>query len=137
MGFQRFDLSPQLFRAITDLGYAEPTPVQAHAIPEALKGRDVRACAQTGTGKTLAFVIPIIEGLIRRPSANKPTALVLTPTRELAAQVIQVAHSLAKHARIRTALVLGVNPRLKPHCGDWLFGDERVIMHCGLRPPTK
>ncbi len=107
MGFQRFDLSPQLFRAITDLGYAEPTPVQAHAIPEALKGRDVRACAQTGTGKTLAFVIPIIEGLIRRPSANKPTALVLTPTRELAAQVIQVAHSLAKHARIRTALVLG------------------------------
>jgi len=107
MGFTQFNLSPQLFKAITDLGYAEPTPVQAQAIPEALKGRDLRACAQTGTGKTLAFVIPIIEGLLRRPSQHKPSALVLTPTRELAAQIISVTHDLAKHARVRTALILG------------------------------
>ena len=107
MGFSRFNLSPQLFQAITNLGFAEPTPIQAGAIPDALKGRDVRASAQTGTGKTLAFMVPIVEKLIRHPAAHKPSALVLTPTRELAAQVITVAHDLIKHTRIRTALVLG------------------------------
>ncbi len=107
MGFIRFNLSPQLYRAITELGFAEPTPIQAQAIPEALKGRDLRACAQTGTGKTCAFMVPIVEKLIRHPVSHKPSALILTPTRELADQVMGVAHDLAKHAPIRTALILG------------------------------
>jgi ATP-dependent RNA helicase RhlE len=107
MGFSRFNLSPQVFRAITELGYAEPTPVQAAALPEALAGRDIRACAQTGTGKTLAFVVPILEKLIRRPPAHKPSALILTPTRELAAQVISMTHDLSRHTRVKTALILG------------------------------
>jgi ATP-dependent RNA helicase RhlE len=107
MGFSRFQLTPPLLQAINSLGYAEPTPIQALAIPEALKGRDIRACAQTGTGKTCAFVIPIVEHLICNPPTQKPTALILTPTRELAAQIIAVTHSLVKGSRIRTALVLG------------------------------
>ncbi|MFN0117105.1 MAG: DEAD/DEAH box helicase [Elusimicrobiota bacterium] len=107
MGFSRFNLSPTLFQSITALGYAEPTPIQAHAIPEALKGKDIRACAQTGTGKTCAFIIPIVEKLIQNPPTQRPSALILTPTRELAAQVVSVANSLVKGTRLRTALVLG------------------------------
>lgn len=107
MGFSRFNLSPSLFQAITALGYAEPTPVQAQAIPEALKGRDIRACAQTGTGKTCAFVIPIVEKLTRNHTTMRPSALIVTPTRELAAQVQSVTHDLIKHTKLRTALVLG------------------------------
>jgi ATP-dependent RNA helicase RhlE len=107
MGFAKFQLAPSLLEAVTSLGYAEPTPIQALAIPEALKGRDIRACAQTGTGKTCAFVIPIVENLLRFPPAHRPYVLILTPTRELAAQIISVTHGLIKGSRIRTALVLG------------------------------
>lgn len=107
MGFSRYNLTPSLFQAITSLGYAEPTPIQAMAIPEALKGRDIRACAQTGTGKTCAFMIPIVEHLLCHPPAHRPTVLVLTPTRELAAQIVSVTHGLIKGSRIRTALILG------------------------------
>ncbi|MCB4755922.1 MAG: DEAD/DEAH box helicase [Elusimicrobia bacterium] len=109
MGFTRFHLPPEIFQAITTLGFAEPTPVQAHVIPEALKGRDIRACAQTGTGKTLAFVVPIIDKIIKHPHAHahRPNVLVVAPTRELAAQVNSVFHDLAKHTKIKTALILG------------------------------
>lgn len=107
MGFSRFNLSPTMLQSIAALGYAEPTPIQAHAIPEALKGRDVRACAQTGTGKTCAFVIPIVEKLTHHPTQQKPSALILTPTRELAAQVVSVANDLVKGTRLRTILLLG------------------------------
>ena len=107
MGFSRYNLRPSLFHAITSLGYAEPTPIQAMAIPEALKGRDIRACAQTGTGKTCAFMIPIVEKLLSHPPEHRPSVLVLTPTRELAAQIVSVTHGLIKGSRIRTALILG------------------------------
>ncbi len=107
MGFARFELTPSLFQAITALGYAEPTPIQAQAIPEALKGRDIRACAQTGTGKTCAFIVPIIEKLLKNHSSQRPSVLILTPTRELAAQIVGVTHSLIKQTRIRTVLILG------------------------------
>lgn len=107
MGFSRFNLSPQLLHSITNLGYAEPTPVQAQAIPEALKGRDIRACAQTGTGKTCAFVVPMVEKLIRHQPSHRPSALILTPTRELAAQVISVANDLIRGTRLKTVLILG------------------------------
>jgi len=107
MGFSRFNLSQQLMKSITDMGYAEPTPIQAGAIPDAMSGRDVRGCAQTGTGKTCAFLIPIVENLIRRPTTHKPSALVLAPTRELAVQIVSVAQGLIKGTRIKTALILG------------------------------
>ncbi len=109
MGFIRYHLPSEILRAITALGYAEPTPVQAHTIPEALKGRDIRACAQTGTGKTLAFVVPIIEKILKHPHVftHRPNVLVVAPTRELAAQVISVFHDIGKHTKIKTALILG------------------------------
>jgi ATP-dependent RNA helicase RhlE len=107
MGFARFELTPSLFQNIIALGYAEPTPIQAQAIPEALKGRDVRACAQTGTGKTCAFMVPIVEKLLKNHNPQRPSVLILSPTRELAAQIVGVAHGLIKQTRIRTALVLG------------------------------
>ncbi len=107
MGFSHFNLAPTLFQAITTLGYAEPTPIQAAAIPEALKGRDVRACAQTGTGKTCAFMIPIVEKLTRHHTSMRPSALILVPTRELATQVQSVVHGLVAHTRLKTALILG------------------------------
>ncbi len=107
MGFSRFQLSPELLQAITALGYAEPTPIQARVIPDALQGRDIQACAQTGTGKTCAFAVPIVEKLLRHPRAHRPKALIVTPTRELAAQVTSVFHDLLKHGKIKTALLLG------------------------------
>lgn len=107
MGFSRFNLRPEIFQGITEIGFAEPTPVQAAVIPEALLNRDVRACAQTGTGKTCAYVIPILDHLLRNPSESKPNVLVVVPTRELASQVVQVVHDIGKHTKIKTALILG------------------------------
>src|SRR5262245_51954022 len=101
MGFTRFNLNPVLLQAVANLGYAEPTPIQAMAIPEVLKGRDIRACAQTGTGKTCAFVIPIVEQLMCNPPAKRPETLILVPTRELAAQIISVTHGLIKGSKVR------------------------------------
>jgi ATP-dependent RNA helicase RhlE len=107
MGFSRFQLNSSLLQAITVLGYAEPTPIQAAAIPEALKGHDLRACAQTGTGKTCAFVVPIVHHLLGNPPAHRPSTLILAPTRELAAQIVSVTHGLIKGSRIRTVLIVG------------------------------
>src|SRR5690349_17311981 len=100
MGFTKFDIRPEILSAITAMGFAEPTPVQYQVIPEALKGKDIRACAQTGTGKTCAFVIPILDHLLKHPSPNKPSALVVVPTRELATQVMSVLHDIGKDSKI-------------------------------------
>jgi ATP-dependent RNA helicase RhlE len=107
MGFARFNLSKSVLDALTTLGYAEPTPIQAKAIPEAMAGHDLQACAQTGTGKTCAFVVPLIEKLLHSQRPQRPQALILTPTRELAVQVQQVIHGLIKHTKIHTALLIG------------------------------
>src|SRR5258706_15821169 len=107
MGFTTFKLSPELFQCLTSLGFAEPTPVQKQVIPEAWKVLYIRACAQTGTGKTFAFVIPILDKLIGNPSNHAPTALVVVPTRELGAQVMTVIRDVSKFTKIRTALILG------------------------------
>jgi ATP-dependent RNA helicase RhlE len=109
MGFSRFHLPAELLQAITLLGYAEPTPVQSEVIPQAMEGRDVRVCAQTGTGKTCAFAVPIIVKLLHHPHAHshRPNVLVVAPTRELAAQVASAFQSLCKHTKIKVGLVLG------------------------------
>jgi ATP-dependent RNA helicase RhlE len=104
--FQNLDLHPHLLTAIAKLGYARPTPIQADAIPPALAGRDVLACAMTGSGKTAAFLLPILHHLIGKPRGTT-RALVLAPTRELAAQILADLHHLAAFTRIRGAAIVG------------------------------
>src|ERR1035437_3102003 len=89
--FVALGLSPPLVRAVADEGYTRPTPIQEQAIPRVLEGRDLLGCAQTGTGKTAAFILPILQQLARGPGNGKIRALVLTPTRELAAQIAERA----------------------------------------------
>ena len=111
MSFTGLSLHPTLLRGVADLGFEAPTPIQRAAIPPALEGRDVLACAMTGSGKTAAFVLPILQRLGAQRGGNKTRALVLTPTRELAAQIEEHARTLGRHAGIRMAVVIGgVNP---------------------------
>jgi ATP-dependent RNA helicase RhlE len=115
MSFADLGLSPELLRAVSEKGYGTPTPIQSQAIPAVLSGRDVLAGAQTGTGKTAAFVLPILQKLGGPSSQRAPRALVLTPTRELAAQVAENARTYGKHVRVRTAVVfggVGINPQI-------------------------
>jgi ATP-dependent RNA helicase RhlE len=106
MSFETFGLNPALDRAVADLGFTEPTPIQEKAIPPALAGRDILACAMTGSGKTAAFGLPILQHLIDR-SRGTTRALVISPTRELAAQTAEHLSDLAKHTKIRAAAVYG------------------------------
>ena len=105
-GFTEFDLDPVLYRGIAAAGFVEPRPIQTQAMPAALEGRDVLGLAQTGTGKTAAFALPMLERLLtgRQPG---PRALVVAPTRELAAQISNEIRTLAKFTRIRVATVFG------------------------------
>jgi ATP-dependent RNA helicase RhlE len=109
MPFKSLGLHPWLVRATQDLEYREPTPVQAGAIPPALAGRDVIATAQTGTGKTAAFLLPVLHRLIDLPR-GATRALVLSPTRELAEQIGAVCRELARHTKVQSALVVGGRP---------------------------
>ena len=104
--FASFNLHPQIARAIVDLGFTRPTSIQAQAIPPALEGRDLIATAVTGSGKTAAFMLPILHRLIDRPRGTT-RALVLAPTRELAAQVAADLRSFAKHTRVTGAAIFG------------------------------
>jgi ATP-dependent RNA helicase RhlE len=106
MNFSELGLKPELVTAVTEKGYTEPTPIQLAAIPAVLGGRDVLAGAQTGTGKTAGFVLPILQRLgARKPGA--PRALILTPTRELAAQVAESVRHYGKHTSLRSAVIFG------------------------------
>ncbi len=114
MSFDRLGLRPELLRAVTDEGYSEPTPVQAEAIPHVLAGRDLFAGAQTGTGKTAAFVLPILQRLhaTRRPAEPRPgrrpvRVLVLVPTRELAIQVEESVRVYGAHLPVRSTVIYG------------------------------
>ncbi|MDE7244660.1 MAG: DEAD/DEAH box helicase, partial [Oscillospiraceae bacterium] len=110
MTFQELHLLPQLLRAVGDMGYAAPSPIQAAAIPPVLKGRDLTGCAQTGTGKTAAFAIPILQYLQNRPSKHNPRpvrALVLTPTRELALQIKENFDLYGKYLPVRNTVIFG------------------------------
>jgi len=116
MSFEFLGLTPELLRAVAEKGYATPSPIQSLAIPAVLSGRDLIAAAQTGTGKTAAFILPMLQRLTEAPSNSRaPGALVLTPTRELAAQVAQSARDYGKYLRVRTAVVFGgvsINPQI-------------------------
>ncbi|MBN8727930.1 MAG: DEAD/DEAH box helicase [Xanthomonadales bacterium] len=111
MSFETLGLAPALLRALAELGHTEPTPIQAQSIPSALAGRDLLAGAQTGTGKTAAFSLPLLDRLYvkeRRPAQpKKPRALVLTPTRELAAQVHDSIKAYGRHLGVRSTTIFG------------------------------
>jgi ATP-dependent RNA helicase RhlE len=104
MSFTSFDLHPDLLRAVDAMGFVVPTPIQKDAIPPALAGQDVLACAMTGSGKTAAFLLPILQRLIGKPR-GVTRALIVTPTRELAAQIDEHRRELARFARISGAAV--------------------------------
>jgi ATP-dependent RNA helicase RhlE len=117
MSFDTLGLSAELLRAISEQGYTEPTPVQSQAIPAILEGRDVMAGAQTGTGKTAGFTLPLLQRLGENPILNgwRPIrALVLTPTRELAAQVGESIEVYGRHLPLRSTVIFGgvkINPQ--------------------------
>ncbi len=117
MSFDSLGLSKEILKAINEQGYTEPSPIQAKAIPPVLEGRDVMAAAQTGTGKTAGFVLPILEMLSgsHKASANECHALIVTPTRELAAQVHNNVQEYGKYLGLKTAVVfggVGINPQM-------------------------
>ncbi len=108
--FEALGLSEATLSAVTRLGYTTPTPVQSEAIPIAMEGRDIVAAAKTGTGKTAAFVIPVVERIARAKRSGAPSALIVSPTRELAQQIETVCVNVAKTTGHRVALVVGGMP---------------------------
>jgi ATP-dependent RNA helicase RhlE len=119
MSFNTLGLSAELLRAVTDQGYTEPTPVQRQAIPVILAGRDILAGAQTGTGKTAGFTLPLLQRLNATPRAaarRGVRALILTPTRELAAQVEESVRTYGRHQSLSSAVIFGgvkINPQIE------------------------
>ena len=145
--FASLGLAAPLLRAIADAGYEQPTPIQAKAIPVVLAGRDLRAAAQTGTGKTAGFTLPMLQrlsqpgpdGQIPAPRAGRPRALVLTPTRELAAQVEDSVRTYGKFLPLTSLVMFGgvnINPQIKALKGrvDILVATPgRLLDHVGQR----
>jgi superfamily II DNA/RNA helicase len=108
MDFAKLGLSPEVLQAVSDAGYTLPTPIQEQAIPHVRRGRDVLGCAQTGTGKTASFVLPMIDKLAAgRARARMPRSLILEPTRELATQVAASFELYGRYHRLTTALLIG------------------------------
>ncbi len=117
MKFTELGLHEALLKAVSEQQYTTPTPIQAQAIPAVMQGRDMLASAQTGTGKTAGFTLPLLHRLVDRPRAGstRPLALVLTPTRELAAQVHDSIQTYGRHLPLRSAVVFGgvkINPQI-------------------------
>jgi ATP-dependent RNA helicase RhlE len=120
MSFESLGLRAELLRAVSEKGYKSPTPIQEQAIPLIIEGRDIMGGAQTGTGKTAGFTLPLLQRLMSSPVNNKShrpiSALVLTPTRELAAQVGESVVDYGKHLPLRSAVVFGgvkINPQIR------------------------
>jgi ATP-dependent RNA helicase RhlE len=130
--FEDFGLSPDILRALTDRGYVHPTPIQAEAIPIVLQGRDVMGAAQTGTGKTAGFSLPIIQLLLAHantsasPARHPVRALILTPTRELADQVADNVKAYSVHTPLRSTVVFG-GVDMSPQTAALRGGVEIVI----------
>ena len=107
MPFDSLGLRAELLRAVTEEGYTTPTPIQVQAIPFVLAGRDVRASAQTGTGKTAAFTLPLLQRMAETPGGKAPRVLVLTPTRELALQIEESVRTYGKYLKVRSLVIFG------------------------------
>ena len=132
MSFASLNLAPELLRAVLEQGYTEPTPIQAQAIPAILNRMDIMGCAQTGTGKTAGFTLPLLQLLApmastsTSPAKHPVRALVLTPTRELAAQVEESVRTYGKYLPLRTALLYG-GVDIKPQIKSMQGGVEIVV----------
>jgi len=143
--FESFGLAEPILRAVTELGYREPTPIQAQAIPIVLQGRDVMGAAQTGTGKTAGFALPILERLMplantsASPARHPVRALILAPTRELADQIYENVRQYAQHTGLRAAVVFGgvdIKPQiaaLRQGCEVLIATPGRLLDHLGQR----
>ena len=121
MSFNNLNLSSELLHALKDKGYSEPSEIQAQAIPEILSGNDIMAGAQTGTGKTAAFALPILQQMIDKPRiepSKSPRAVILTPTRELAEQLAETIGAYAQFLSLNVTAVYG---------GVKLGGQERKL----------
>ena len=117
MSFTDLALSAPIQKAIAEKGYTKPSPIQAQAIPAVLEGKDVMAAAQTGTGKTAGFTLPILELLSQgeKARANQARTLIITPTRELAAQIAENVEMYGKHLPLKSTVVFGgvkINPQM-------------------------
>ncbi|MGO3740933.1 DEAD/DEAH box helicase [Kerstersia sp.] len=120
ISFTDLGLAEPLLRAIADVGYSQPTPIQAQAIPQVLQGGDLMAAAQTGTGKTAGFTLPILHLLLERPISGgrrpgRPRVLILTPTRELTAQVEESVKTYGKYTQLKSMVMFGgvnINPQI-------------------------
>ena len=122
MTFDDLNLAPEIMRAINDVGYTTPTPIQSQAIPEVINGRDVLGIAQTGTGKTASFTLPMIHRLMKgRAKARMPRTLILEPTRELASQVAENFDLYGKYTKLSKALLIG----------GMAFGDQEKAIERG------
>ncbi len=108
--FEQLNLTPEINKALAACGYTTPTPIQAKSIPETLQGRDIVASAQTGTGKTAAFVLPALHQLANSPASNMPSVLILTPTRELATQITEAVSKYGKFMRCNIVSLVGGMP---------------------------
>jgi ATP-dependent RNA helicase RhlE len=106
MSFSSFNLHPSLLRGVADLGFTQPTPIQRDGLPPALEGRDLLACAMTGSGKTATFLLPMLQRFLDRKRGTT-RGLVLAPTRELAAQIVEQFDALARHTQIKAAAIYG------------------------------
>ena len=130
--FAQLQLAPPLARAVAEMGYESMTPIQAQAIPVVMTGRDVMGAAQTGTGKTAAFSLPLLHRLMRHentstsPARHPVRALVLLPTRELADQVAQQVRLYAQHTQLRSAVVFG-GMDIKPQIAELKQGVEVLV----------
>src|SRR3989338_7357435 len=132
LSFSQLSLSPSLERAVAEMGYENMTPIQAQAIPVVLQGRDVMGAAQTGTGKTAAFSLPLLQRMLKHenastsPARHPVRALVLLPTRELADQVAQQVKLYAKHTNLRSTVVFG-GMDMKPQTAELKKGVEVLV----------
>jgi ATP-dependent RNA helicase RhlE len=132
MTFEELGLLPELLKAVSDAGYTEPTPIQAQAIPVVIAGKDVMGGAQTGTGKTAGFVLPLLQRLVRHastspsPARHPVRALILTPTRELAMQVHESVQTYGKYVPLRDLVVYG-GVDIKPQTEALRKGVEIVV----------
>ncbi len=143
--FSDFGLHPQILQAISETGYTSPTPIQAQALPVVMDGRDVMGAAQTGTGKTAAFTLPILHRLLplantsASPARHPVRALILTPTRELADQVADNVSNYCKHTPLRSAVVFGgvdIHPQrdaLRRGCEILIATPGRLLDHVEQR----
>jgi len=146
--FESFGLAEPLLRAVHELGYREPTPIQAQAIPVVMQGHDVMGAAQTGTGKTAGFALPILQRLLQHanpsasPARHPVRALILAPTRELADQIFVNVRDYARHTHLRSAVVFGgvdIAPQiaaLRQGCEVLIATPGRLLDHLGQRTVT-